>query len=327
MATELSHSEKLSVDRPYLVLREQEAESVGVVRSCLTVFLTASTCPIGCKMCDLHHHTIDKATPRGAIPRQVDFALKTDRQTDWIKLYNSGNFFDPRSIPVDDYDAILSRVHSFRRVIIENHPRFGSSRLERFRDQLNGRLEVAVGLETVQPRWLDRLGKQMSRDEFDRYASYLRQRDVDLRVFLIVGVPGVSSSEAIRWATLGVRHAVRQGARHISLIPARGVASPLSPSVMATTRLDSNDRSVDDYLVPPISSQAQKPQRDDQVLLPWGSDLGELPKMTSSDFLELQRRVIRWSGGEVVITVDPWDLDVNDPAVQMINQLNLTQLA
>jgi len=43
--------------------------------------------------------------------------------------------------------------------------------------------------------------------------------------------------------------------------------------------------------------------------------------------LEFQRRVIRWSGGEVVITVDPWDLDVNDPAVQMINQLNLTQLA
>jgi hypothetical protein len=96
---------------------------------------------------------------------------------------------------------------------------------------------------------------------------------------------------------------------------------------MATKRLDSNDRSVDDHLVPPRSSQAQKSQRDDQVLLPWGSDLGELPKMTSSDFLELQRRVIRWSGGEVVITVDPWDLDVNDPAVQMINQLNLTQLA
>ena len=82
-------------------------------------------------------------------------------------------------------------------------------------------MEVAVGLETVQPRWLQRLGKRMSRDNFDAYARWLRAIDVDLRVFLIVGVPGISIGESIRWARLSVRHASKMGARHVSLIPAR----------------------------------------------------------------------------------------------------------
>lgn len=78
-----------------------------------------------------------------------------------------------------------------------------------------------MGLETVQPRWLDRLEKQMTRDQFDHYAKWLSAAGVDLRVFLIFGVPGGTVSEAIRWARLSVRHAIAASARHISLIPAR----------------------------------------------------------------------------------------------------------
>jgi hypothetical protein len=49
----------------------------------------------------------------------------------------------------------------------------------------------------------------------------LNQLGIDLRVFLIIGVPGASPEESLRWARLSIRHAIRQGARHISLIPAR----------------------------------------------------------------------------------------------------------
>ena len=82
-------------------------------------------------------------------------------------------------------------------------------------------LEVAVGLETMQPRWLGRMGKRMTRDEFDGYARKLHEHRIDLRVFLIVGVPGSSVAESLRWAELSVRHAAL-AARSISLIPARG---------------------------------------------------------------------------------------------------------
>ncbi|MFK8113414.1 MAG: Fe-S oxidoreductase [Rubripirellula sp.] len=241
----------LSPDLPYLVLDEQEADGFGGHVSTTTIFLTASQCPIGCNMCDLHHNTLLTGTPQGAIPKQIDSAMENRHARGWIKLYNSGNFFDPNSIPPEDYKSIADRCSDFSRVIVENHPRFGAERLKQFRELLEVPLEVAVGLETVQPRWLARMGKQMVRDRFDRYARWLQEQSVDLRVFLIVGVPGVSVMESIRWARLSVRHAVMQGARHVSLIPARaghgwGGQANLLPDFELSELQDLLCRSIDD---------------------------------------------------------------------------------
>jgi len=172
-------------------------------------------------MCDLHRFTFDHPSPVGAIPGQIRKALEGQVPHGWVKLYNSGNFFDPRSIPPEDYREIASLCDGFERVVVENHPRFGGQKLKAVRGLLDQPLEVAVGLETVQPRWMTRMAKQMTRDQFDQYAAELRELEIDLRVFLIVGVPGVQVAEAIRWARLSVRHAVAVGARHVSLIPAR----------------------------------------------------------------------------------------------------------
>lgn len=229
---------------PYLVVRELEPDGLGGQAETTAIFLTAATCPIGCSMCDLHRFTIQGPTPPGSIPAQIRHVIETecDRVPDatdrrpnndpssssihpprgrWVKLYNSGNFFDPQSIPPEDYPEIAGLCTGFDRVIVENHPRFGSQRLARFHEILERPLEVAVGLETVQPRWLTRMRKQMTRDQFDQYAAKLQMMEIDLRVFLIVGVPGADVAESMRWSRLSVRHAVRAGARHISMIPAR----------------------------------------------------------------------------------------------------------
>jgi radical SAM enzyme (TIGR01210 family) len=210
-----------SADRPYAVVPEREATLGGRTVSALTVFLTAAECPVGCHMCDLWQNTLSTATPPGAITRQIEWAVSRFAAADRIKLYNSGNFFDRRSIPVEEYSRISELCMPFSRVVVENHPRIGRRQLLEFRDRLATQLEVAVGLETVQPRWLERMGKRMSRDDFDRYARWLSAHGVDLRVFLIVGVPRIGVREAVRWARLSVRHALAAGARHISLIPAR----------------------------------------------------------------------------------------------------------
>lgn len=216
----------LDPDRPYAQLSEREPARIGPDDSLemvdiSTVFLTASRCPVNCTMCDLHRFTHDAPTEPGSIGRQIDYAQTQLPASRWVKLYNSGNFFDPASIPPQDYGPIAQRCDRYERVIVENHPRFGRNRHHVFRDLLDGRLEIAVGLETVQPRMLGRIGKQMSRDDFDCYATFLKKSNIDLRVFLIVGAPGISTREAVRWARLSIRHALQQSARHISLIPAR----------------------------------------------------------------------------------------------------------
>jgi radical SAM enzyme (TIGR01210 family) len=215
----------LDPDRPYAYLSEREPKRDALGKPSVvdvsTVFLTASRCSVGCSMCDLHRNTLSGPTAVGAIVRQIRYAQLELPRANWIKLFNSGNFFDAASIPVVDYPAIAAACADYERVIVENHPRFGKSRHQMVRDLLPGRLEIAVGLETVQPRMLGRLGKQMTRDEFDRYARFLAESEIDLRVFLIFGAPDLSIAESIRWARLSVRHAIRAGARHISLIPAR----------------------------------------------------------------------------------------------------------
>ena len=82
---------------------EDEPTGDGEVVQVATLLLTASECPWRCAMCDLWRHTLPHPTPRGAVPRQIEAALKDlPSGVRWIKLYNSGNFFDAKSIPPAD---------------------------------------------------------------------------------------------------------------------------------------------------------------------------------------------------------------------------------
>ncbi|MXZ40107.1 MAG: radical SAM protein [Holophagales bacterium] len=196
-----------------------------------TVFLTGAECPFTCVFCDLWRYTIDGPTPAGALPAQLSAALKRlpgllreaglDR-CDQLKLYNASNFFDRHAVPEADLEPIARLARGFRRVVVECHPRLVDERVRRFADRLPGRLEVAMGLETAHPEALSRLGKQLTLEQFDRAAERLRGDGVDLRVFVLVGVPFVQAAEQAKWVSESVRHASRAGARSVALIPVRG---------------------------------------------------------------------------------------------------------
>jgi radical SAM enzyme (TIGR01210 family) len=207
--------------RAIAVVDEHEARYGEEPIRVTTLLLTASECPLRCAMCDLWQNTLAEPTPPGAIPHQIEQALADRPRSGWIKLYNSGSFFDPQSIPPSDYAAIAALCDGFERVIVENHPRFGRTRIEPFARQLSGQLEIAVGLESVQPGLLRRLNKRMTRSDFDRFARQLAAAEIDLRVFLMLRPPWSEEVEAMRWTLLSVKHAVAYGARHVSLIPAR----------------------------------------------------------------------------------------------------------
>ena len=125
-------------------------------------------------------------------------------------------------MPAADLEPIARLADGFERVVVECHPRLVDGRVRRFADRLQGRLEVAMGLETVHPQALPRLGKQLTLDQFDRAAARLLADGVDLRAFVLVGVPFVPAEEQAQWAAASVRHAAAAGARSVALIPVRG---------------------------------------------------------------------------------------------------------
>jgi radical SAM enzyme (TIGR01210 family) len=139
-----------------------------------------------------------------------------------LKLYNASNFFEPRAVPLEDEPEILDLSAPFARVTVECHPRLIGDRCLRFAEKLAGRLEVAMGLETVHPEALPRLNKGLNLADFDRAAEILRQAGIGLRAFVLVSPPFVPPEEAVDWAFRSAVHAFEQGAERVTLIPVRG---------------------------------------------------------------------------------------------------------
>lgn len=224
---------RLDPARAYATAFEEEPDAWGALVPTAVVFLTNRECPFRCVMCDLWVNTLDATVPRGAIAGQIRAALPqlpasaeaTAGKPRHIKLYNAGSFFDPGAIPPEDDDEIAAVVASFDRVIVESHPAFLSGayaeRCLRFRDRLRGRLEVAIGLETAHEETLARLNKRMTVDSFRRAAEFLRENDIDVRVFVLLNPPFLPAAEAVEWACRSIDVAGECGATVCSVIPTR----------------------------------------------------------------------------------------------------------
>lgn len=218
-------SSKKNVDswKPYHFLQEQEIDAYGVVRDVNTIFLTNKECPFKCVMCDLWKTTLDDPTPAGAIPAQIEYALKQLPGGSVIKLYNNGNFFDKKAIPEEDYPAIAHLLSGYDHVIVENHPKLCGNSCLYFKNLLNGTLEIAMGVETVHPEVLPKLNKQITIENVRRAASFLKSNDISFRTFLLLNPPFLTDKQAgIEWVVKSAKFAFAEGAGACSIIPTRG---------------------------------------------------------------------------------------------------------
>lgn len=217
---------RLDPQRPYAFLHEEEFGPTGQLVPTATIFLTNRECPYRCLMCDLWQNTLDERVPTGAIATQIRHALAQLPRTRQIKLYNAGSFFDPQAIPPEDYEEIAALLNNFEKVIVECHPALltetTGARCLRFRDLIAGKLEVAIGLETVHPQVLDKLNKRMTVDDFQRAAEFLKRNQIDLRVFLLLRPPFLNEAEGLEWARRSLDVAAECSAAACSIIPTRG---------------------------------------------------------------------------------------------------------
>ena len=205
-------------------LVEDERRPDGRVERALTVFLAGAECPFTCSFCDLWQWTIDGPTPAGALVAQLERVLETldGPLPQRLKLYTASNFFDRRAVPPEDYAEIARLAAPFAAVTIESHASTIGATTVEFARMIEGRLEVAMGLETIHPGAMAQLNKRLELGRFDDAARLLAEANVDLRAFVLLGAPYVPAEESVEWTVRTVEHAVARGAAVVSIIPVRG---------------------------------------------------------------------------------------------------------
>lgn len=210
--------------KPHGTLVEDERTPRGDVERTVTVFLAGAECPFTCSFCDLWRWTLDGPTPRGALPAQLERAVEGLERPlpDRLKLYNASNFFDHRAVPPEDIPRIAELAAPFRSVTVESHAAMVGADVLSFARLIEGKLEVAIGLETIHPRATAHLNKRLNLVDFDCAANFLAAHDIDLRVFVLLGTPYVPAEESIEWTVRTVEYAASRGAARIAVIPVRG---------------------------------------------------------------------------------------------------------
>jgi len=191
------------------------------VEDVLTIFITNRECPFRCLMCDLWKNTTERRVPNGSIARQVEWALSQHDPVKQVKLYNSGNFFDAQAIPEADWHAIVDLLRDVETVVVECHPRLIDARCLEFADLLSGRLQVAMGLETVDPRVLPKLNKNMTLARFERATSFLLAHEIDVRAFVLLRAPFQTERQGLMWAKRSLDYASSVGVECCAVIPTR----------------------------------------------------------------------------------------------------------
>jgi len=210
--------------RPLSPRLEEERRPDGKIEEALTVFITGAECPFTCSFCDLWQWTIDGPTPPGSLTNQLESVLQAldGPVPDRLKIYNASNFFDQRAVPSEDLVGIARLAASFKAVTVESHANTVGASTLAFARQIPGRLEVAVGLETIHPVAAANLNKRLDLARFDSTARFLSENGVDLRVFVLLGAAYIPAEESVRWTVRTVEHAVERGASVVSIIPVRG---------------------------------------------------------------------------------------------------------
>jgi radical SAM enzyme (TIGR01210 family) len=213
--------EALDPWKPYAILSERERTAEGRIETVNTVFLTNRECRFTCLMCDLWKNTTRSRVPAGAIPAQIRRALDQLPRARHIKLYNSGNFFDPGAIPPEDYPAIAELLKDYHTLTVENHPLLTGESCLAFARMLAPRLTVAMGLETVHPEVLEKLNKKMRVEDFSRAVAFLREHRIGTRAFILLRPPYLNEEEGVEWAMKSLDFALDSGTEVCTVIPTR----------------------------------------------------------------------------------------------------------
>lgn len=239
-------------DRVNAAFQEVEWTTPDTAVEINTLLLANRECPWRCVMCDLWKGTLTYSVTPEQITHQIRDAIASLPQAPWIKLYNSGSFFDRAAIPEKAHAPITQLVQSYDNVIVENHPRLVRPDILDFAGKLDGSLEVAMGLESANPEILRRLNKGFDLKQFADSCNLLHRMGIRIRAFVLIYPPWTGNRTQARQDMVDTaRFANECGVGTISLVPVRG-----GDGFLASLEKDGHFREPDMYKIRECASAA-----------------------------------------------------------------------
>ena len=152
----------------------------------------------GCLMCGYNNDCLPSVTSENLIT-QFEKAMEKYQGQQYIKIYNSGSFFDSGEIDAETQEKILAIAgKNAEKVLIESRPEFVNQKtLDRTFKHVK-KLEIAIGLETANDEIrCQSINKGFKFTDFERAAKLARENKASIRTYLILKPPYITEGDAI----------------------------------------------------------------------------------------------------------------------------------
>ncbi len=197
----------------------------------LIVFLRSTGCEWvektgGCTMCGFYCATSrGREVSAAEYVAQFEYVMNAVDLRDYpiVSIYNDGNIFNEREMPVAAIEKICSYIDGYRnirKVVVESRIDYSpDEHVQKMKKALNGRqLEVAFGFESANPQVMNLcINKGFSANNFDIFYSRMRGMGVLTKPLLLVKPPFLTEAEAIRDILDTISFCVSRGIDYVDL--------------------------------------------------------------------------------------------------------------
>lgn len=177
----------------------------------------------GCSMCGYVYDSSKSISQEGILD-QFNGALKKLGDIEYLKIFNSGSFFDVRELEPQTIRNIMEEVNNqgkIRRLQVESRPEFVKNDIvKEVNDLLKGELEVGIGLETSSDFIRENsINKGFSLNDHIKAQDICTKNRVQVKAYLMIKPPFLTEMEAIEDAVTSGIEAAKLGAAKISYNP------------------------------------------------------------------------------------------------------------
>lgn len=198
-----SNKRRSDEEGPLSNWKEEELLNGEIVRS-TTVILRGKGCSFArrepCTMCGYNNivSTLDEGMSILAQLKSISGFLEG---SPYIKLFTSGSLLDPGEIKRSERLEIIEYLHTLSdssRILFETRPEFiNNTSLDDILSR-HENIEIAIGLETADEGVRKQLiGKSFSNQEFFDAADMVKDRGINLKIYLLMKPPILTEIESI----------------------------------------------------------------------------------------------------------------------------------